>query len=102
MAQYKTFIDQTSQVYTLLANSVRNQVRSNIFHTDFKLTSTGFSGTENTDWESRDPVTSPSTTGVYREGARDGAYVLDTALSETGFSGTENVDWENLIKYKPT
>jgi len=41
--------------------------------------------------------TDPITGDVYRDGARDGAFVTDKEINHSpGFDGTIDIDWENL------
>lgn len=84
----------SSTIYNDGTTQVRKRIVSNVYNIDITLTATGFSGSENTDWEwaikynGQDPV--------FRSGVRGGDFVVDCEITVTGFAGTEDVDWENL------
>ena len=98
MAQYKTFIEGTTRTYTDGSVTFRNHVRSGVYHIDQTLTATGFSGSEDTDWESLHSLTAPTGLAIFRHGVRSGGFVIDQTLTGTGFSGSENTDWEQIAK----
>lgn len=101
--QYKEFDNSTDtystpRFYQYLIDYTRKRVVGNVMYIDLTITQTGFSGTEDIDWENISMYTGQ--TGNFRWGSRGGYWVLDCEITPTGFAGTEDVDWENLLTYK--
>lgn len=99
--QYGTFDDSLSTIvsgttYTDGTTSFRFRIVGNDLYLDITLTATGFSGSEDTDWENlhvyngQDPV--------WRYGSDTTAFVLDCEITGTGFSGSEDTDWERIYE----
>jgi hypothetical protein len=99
MAQYVVYNPDTYVEYTDGVDTFRQGSRGGEFVTDRVLTSNGFNGTINVDWENLDSITCVGATGIFRDGVRGGNFVTDAAITVTGFSGTINTDWKNLDSF---
>jgi hypothetical protein len=84
----------SSTTYSDGTTTVRRRIVSSVYQIEISLTPTGFSGTENVDWEWLVKLTGQDP--VFRTGVRDGDFVVDCEITPTGFSGSEGTDWENL------
>jgi len=102
MAQRYTILDQNGTATLEITDDTdtfRLNVRNGQFHIDQELTSTGFDGTENTDWKNISVVSYGIST-KYRIGVRSYNWVIDQTLTSVGFDGIEDTDWTNLEKHR--
>ena len=103
MAQYTILstVGTDSIELTDGTSTFRVQVRGTALYFDTELTSTGFAGSENTDWVNISSTSLDGTPeGVFRLGARDLAWRIDQAIDGTGFAGTEDINWSEIEEHK--
>ena len=100
MAQYATYTEGQSRIFTDEYSSFRIRIADGNFYFDRAITDDAFDGTENVDWEMVETKKAPSGLGVFRIGVRDEAFVWDETLTPDGFTGDENIDWVNIDSAK--
>ena len=100
MAQYATYNEGDTRIFTDEYSSFRIRIADGNFYFDRAITDDAFDGVENTDWEAVETKKAVGGLGVFRIGVRDAAFVWDETLTATGFAGTENVDWVNIDSAK--
>ena len=105
MGQYDilTALSSSDIILSDTIGTYRLQSRTGILWVDKELTSLGFDGVENTDWQSVYAYSHPSSSiDNFRVGARDLHWRVDQALTPLGFGGggVENTDWANIDKFK--
>jgi len=75
----------------------RLQVRATSLNIDRELTTSGFNGVKDTDWEMVESYKDPlSSRNKFRIGARGPSWCIDHELTVLSFSGVENTDWSNI------
>ena len=96
MAQYRIITSANPLILSDGTDTFRYAVRSDNMFLDQTVTSLGFSGVENIDWENLEEINS-SGDDSYRHGVRNPSWVTDSTITPLGFSvgGVEDTDWRN-------